>query len=192
MVNEWWSTSCVCLEVSRVCIASWGFEVRKSASLASAALAVSLSIVGTPTAHADHNPGLPEEGRPGLVITDVQRATVGEKVRATGPGLRFRASDAFDLVTLEAVFQAGSSAGWHTHPGPVFVLVRSGTLTVWDENCETRTYGAGEGFVERGPHHSMLVKNEGAEDSEIYATLVVPVGADPLSIPAPHLCGIEE
>ncbi len=39
---------------------------------------------------------------------------------------------------------------WHTHPGPVVVTVRSGSLTYPDAGpnaCRNRTYTAGQGFV---------------------------------------------
>jgi quercetin dioxygenase-like cupin family protein len=69
-----------------------------------------------------------------------------------------------------------AAVGWHTHPGPVFVVIRSGTLSVWDEDCAKTTYAAGSVLFENGPGHSMLVKNESATvDATLYATFVVPV-----------------
>ena len=45
---------------------------------------------------------------------------------------------------------------WHTHPGPVVVTVRSGSLTYQDAGpnaCRDRMYTAGEGFVDPGFGH---------------------------------------
>jgi quercetin dioxygenase-like cupin family protein len=82
-----------------------------------------------------------------------------------------------DVVTAQVTFRmVAAAAGWHTHPGPVFVVIRSGTLSVWDEDCAKTTYAAGSVLFENGPGHSMLVKNESATvDATLYATFVVPV-----------------
>src|SRR5580693_849259 len=33
-----------------------------------------------------------------------------------------------DVLQAELVFQPGGSVGWHIHPGPVVVVIKSGTL----------------------------------------------------------------
>ena len=151
------------------------------------ALLGSLLVTASGVAEADHAPA-------GLVVTDLERGTLARGVRSTVGGITVRTRGPADIVTVEGTFQrGGGSAGWHSHPGPVFVIVRSGTLTVWDENCRGRRYSQGDAFFEEGPHHSMLVKNESpTEDVEFYATFIVPVGANPLTVPNPHRCGLEE
>lgn len=69
--------------------------------------------------------------------------------------------------------------GWHEHAGPVFVMVLSGTLTVYqakDEDCEGKQYPAGTGFVEPGGvvHDA---RNEGTVPVDIYDTVVLPPGS---------------
>ena len=84
---------------------------------------------------------------------------------------------------------------FHTssHPGAVFVVVRTGTLTVWDEDCVMNEYSQGETFFEAGPDHPMLVKNVGATDVTLYVTYLVPEGtpATGLRIPQPDRCGVQ-
>lgn len=146
------------------------------------AVVASLMLVGTTLAR--HVPV-------GLVIDSVTRGTLAEEVDFKLGGIEVETGGAVDVVVVEATFlKNGGSAGWHVHPGAVFVVIRSGTLSVWDEHCNKTTYSPGETFFEAGPRHSMLVKNQGTEDATVYATFVVPVGATPLSVPARHRCGV--
>ncbi len=72
-----------------------------------------------------------------------------------------------------------------------FVVIQSGELSVWNEDCEKETYGVGETFFEYGPEMSMLVKNESASTpAVVIGTFIVPVGATPLTITTAHLCGL--
>ncbi len=150
------------------------------------ALVASLAIAGSVL--AVHAPG-------GVVITDIQRGTLAMAVDSHNlgqGGVNVKTRGPVDVVTAEITFPAGVSAGWHTHPGPVFVVMRTGTLSVWDENCVKTTYSAGSVLFEPGPKHSMLVKNESATVAvTTYATFVVPVGAAPLTITTEHRCGID-
>jgi quercetin dioxygenase-like cupin family protein len=71
----------------------------------------------------------------------------------------------------------GGYSGWHSHPGPVFVLIPSGTATLYNATEWTVTeYPAGTGFVETAGHVDNLV-NEGATDLEFIAIFLVPKGA---------------
>jgi len=90
-----------------------------------------------------------------------------------------------------------ASAGWHNHPGPVFVIVTSGRLSVWTASCVKHEYyqGGPEGaaFFEPGPESSLLVKNESATIAvQVKATFIVPPGTTALRTGTAHLCGIAE
>ena len=124
---------------------------------------------------------------PVLGVTSVihARGTIDEmKVRVDGT--KVKTKESMDVVTQQLVFaRNGGTAGWHSHPGIVLVVVKSGSLTVYDESCARRVYGAGQGFVEPGPAHTRLVRNEGSVDSEVWATYVVPPGTTALRIDRP-------
>src|SRR5688572_24085199 len=49
----------------------------------------------------------------------------------------------------------GGYFGWHTHPGPVFVMITAGTLTLYHADDPTTgvDYYAGSGFVDQGGGH---------------------------------------
>jgi quercetin dioxygenase-like cupin family protein len=147
-------------------------------------LAVAASIAVAGSVWATHAPG-------GVVITDSARGTLDGKVKVNVDDVKIQTKDDVDVVTAEVTFAPGGSAGWHIHPGPVFVVIRTGQLSVWTEDCQMETYGPGETFFEFGPEMSMLVKNESASvPATVYGTFIVPVGAAPLTIPTEHLCGL--
>jgi hypothetical protein len=74
---------------------------------------------------------------------------------------------------------AGGHTGWHTHPGPVFVLVAAGgtfpagdpdagaTFVLYDDECTKRTYTVGEVAVDPGQGHVHI--GRGAPNTKVYA-----------------------
>ena len=158
--------------------------MRRSLWLTLLGVAVLLAVTGSALAH--HAPG-------GLTVVVLARGTLAEKVKVNVGDVKIKTKDAVEVVTLQATFASGGgSAGWHVHPGPGFVVVKSGEISVWNEDCEKTIYRAGETFFEAGPKSSNLVKNEDPDtDAVVVGTFFVPVGAVPMTIPTEHLCGIE-
>ena len=63
------------------------------------------------------------------------------------------------LVTVTAgTYEEGHSSGWHVHPGLHSVVVLTGSLTVYDEGCQRRHFGAGDVYL--GGDRPHLVRNE--------------------------------
>jgi quercetin dioxygenase-like cupin family protein len=163
--------------------------MRRSWLFALLALAVSFAIVGTVLAThlpTNHN-----------ITTVLARGTVTQKVKYNVDDIKVQTKAPVDVVTANVTFGPLASAGWHSHPGPVFVVVESGTLSVWDDACVKHQYyqGGPEGaaFFEPGPAASLLVKNESTStEVHVYATFIVPVGTTALRIGTAHLCGIDE
>jgi len=86
---------------------------------------------------------------------------------------------ATDVLQAELIFQPGGSAGWHIHPGPVVVVVKSGKLTEIHYNGCTTVHDAGSAFFEQpGEVHNVV--NQGNVVTDIYATFLSPTGAQPL------------
>lgn len=72
-----------------------------------------------------------------------------------GPGLRLelKTNMATDFTMSTVVVTPGGNVGWHTHTGPVFINIRSGTLTLLDYHdgaCERRDVGPGLTILEQG------------------------------------------
>ena len=66
---------------------------------------------------------------------------------------------------------------WHTHPGPVFVTVAEGSLTLEtakESSCVRRVIPAGEGFFDGGDTHRVVA---GADGAAVYATYLLPKGS---------------
>jgi quercetin dioxygenase-like cupin family protein len=72
------------------------------------------------------------------------------------------------------------TTGWHSHPGPVVVLITAGEMSFYDSDdptCTVRTYTAGQAFVDSGQGHIHTARNEGSVNLELWATYFdVPVG----------------
>src|SRR6185503_2393094 len=94
----------------------------------------------------------------GISFTAVGRATLPEfdvkrKDKPLDWELRLEAPQPIDVATQIVTFMPGGHSGWHTHPGPVFFTVRTGTLTVYegdDPTCTPHVFTAGTGAVEGG------------------------------------------
>jgi quercetin dioxygenase-like cupin family protein len=86
---------------------------------------------------------------------------------------------ASDLHVLSNTIAPGGSFGWHSHPGPSFVIVKSGTATVYlgaDPTCHPHRIRAGRGFVDKGLQvHS--VRNEGTVKLVTVVVSFTPRGA---------------
>jgi len=96
--------------------------------------------------------------------------------------------------TLQAllVFQPGAETGWHIHPGPVVVVVKSGALTETHSNGCTTVHPTGSAFFESaGEVHNATNRTNGV--AEVFATFMSPSGAPPLiSVPDPkRVCRAE-
>ena len=77
------------------------------------------------------------------------------------------------LVSVE--IPVGGREGRHTHPGPLFVYVQEGAITLDYEGQPTRTYKAGDTFfVEPGKIHEGI--NNGNVAARAIATFITPKG----------------
>ena len=98
---------------------------------------------------------------------------------------------ASDLYVLQNTIQPGATFGWHSHPGPSLVIVKSGTATFYmadDPTCTPQVVSAGSGFVDNG-HDTHVVRNEGSVDLVTVVVSLVPAGfARRIDEPAPANC----
>jgi quercetin dioxygenase-like cupin family protein len=59
--------------------------------------------------------------------------------------------NAADTVMQQIQFGPDAITGWHSHPGPAIILIKSGQLTFYSEDdrkCKGRTLSAGQAFIE--------------------------------------------
>ena len=113
------------------------------------------------------------------------RGTVAQAGHVRVAGIKLATRGPIDVATVHVSFQPGGSTGWHVHPGPALVTVKTGQLTLHRaKGCRTRTFAAGQTFLELGPRDVNLTANETGAVTETVVTFLVPVGA-PLTVDAP-------
>jgi quercetin dioxygenase-like cupin family protein len=130
----------------------------------------------------------------GVTPTLLARGTYDSfKVRSYphGPGdFKAEAKAATDIVVRRHDYEPGSSTGWHTHPGPVFVTVIEGQVTFYeydDKTCTPTVVSAGEGYVDTGRGH--IGRNETGQPATDMTVIIAPVGGSfrgELDAPGPH------
>jgi mannose-6-phosphate isomerase-like protein (cupin superfamily) len=82
-----------------------------------------------------------------------------------------------DFYVVENTVTPGGFSGWHTHPGPSLVTVKSGTATFYDADdptCTPHVHATGSGFVDRGDGHVHMVRNEGDIDLVLITVQLFP------------------
>jgi quercetin dioxygenase-like cupin family protein len=106
---------------------------------------------------------------------------------------RINTKGASDLYVLQNTIAPGGTFGWHSHPGPSLVIVKSGTATFYlasDPSCAPHVVPTGQGFVDNG-HDTHVVRNEGTVDLVTVVVSFVPSGfARRIDEPAPANCHI--
>jgi quercetin dioxygenase-like cupin family protein len=84
-----------------------------------------------------------------------------------------------DLHVVEVTIQPGGYLGWHSHPGPRFLIVKSGTATNYmadDPTCTPQVLPAGSSLFEAaGDVHDL--RNEGSEPLVYVTVQLVAAGA---------------
>jgi quercetin dioxygenase-like cupin family protein len=99
-------------------------------------------------------------------------------------------NDAQETVVQQVTLAPGGTTGWHSHPGPTVVLIKSGQMSFYDSEDPTHTarvYSAGQSFIDRGQGHVHTARNEGNVNLEIWAIYfdVPPGGAFRIDAPQP-------
>jgi quercetin dioxygenase-like cupin family protein len=117
------------------------------------------------------------------------------KFKITGHGQQvIHVDNAGDTVVQQIVIAPGGTFGWHSHPGPVVVVVKSGELSFYeadDPTCTPRIYVAGQVFVDKGQGHVHFARNSSTSANlELWATYFdVPPGVAPrVDAPDPGNC----
>jgi quercetin dioxygenase-like cupin family protein len=78
------------------------------------------------------------------------------------------------IATQTITFAPGGQSGWHSHPGPVFISVREGTMTFYEEDCSATVRTAGEGFLDTGSHPHLARNESGAPATNVVTYFAPP------------------
>ena len=157
------------------------------------ALAVIVGLVGL-AAYATNVPATPATA-PGFSGTTLAKARYGEifsHVHTTPASWQelIQTKGESDLYVQQNTWDPSlcggctPGTGWHTHPGPSFVVVTQGSVTVYDGDdptCAPQVYTANtatNAFVDAGGGHVHLIRNETGSVAKTIAVQLIPAGAD--------------
>ena len=128
-------------------------------------------------------------------VPEAQRAVFDEISINSHVGhhhVKIKTKESSDVYFSRITVPPGGFSGWHTHPGPSLVAVKSGTTTVYsgdDPTCTGVPFAAGTGWIDEGGGHVHNVRNEGTVTLEELVFQVIPVGADRrIDAPDPGFC----
>ena len=106
--------------------------------------------------------------------------------------MELRTKGQSDVFVTENHIAPGGTFGWHSHPGPSVVIVKSGVITFYeadDPTCSPTTYRAGDSFVDEG-NVVHVGRNEGTVELVVVTVRFVPHGAAPrIDQSPPGTCG---
>ena len=119
----------------------------------------------------------------GFTATNIVGATVFTDIATKAETDDWKAEIKFkgptDVYVTHIRLVPGAHGGWHSHPGPSFISVKSGTATLYDDCIDPTIpydFPAGTAFVEDAGCVHLLV-NEGDVDCEVVVIQFVPRGA---------------
>ena len=82
-----------------------------------------------------------------------------------------------DIVVRQHDYGPGSTTGWHSHPGTVYITVTQGQLTFYhydDPTCTPHVVTAGHGYVDTG--HGHIGRNETDQPAQDVSVIIAPEG----------------
>src|SRR5262245_25205056 len=122
---------------------------------------------------------------PGLLVTATTpvRGKIAKPFEANVKGVvKLKTKGPIEVADQVLTLQPGGHTGWHSHPGPVLVVIKSGTFTLYngyDKDCEGQVFEAGSAFVDPSNGYIYIGRNEGTTPVELPATYLLPLGAGP-------------
>jgi quercetin dioxygenase-like cupin family protein len=106
------------------------------------------------------------------------QGTITDRVNVHSQDVKLQIKDPTDAWMVTQSWDPGGYSGWHSHPGPVIFVLKTGEVTIYDQHCNPRVLEAGEAFVET-PNELMNVRNEGTERATAHLTVLSPAGELP-------------
>ncbi len=138
----------------------------------------------------------PPSGFQGNVLGPAPLGPLDVRVHASPPRrwrIKLRTHGLSDMYVADNLISPGGDSGWHHHPGPSLIFVKSGSVTDYessDPRCRGRTYGAGSAFLDSGTDVHLL-RNNGSTSAETIAFQLVPHGVmRRIDAPEPANCHV--
>jgi quercetin dioxygenase-like cupin family protein len=118
----------------------------------------------------------------GFTSTPIGRGNLGtfhSQSHANGYQVALESHNNTDIAVANVTITPAGHSGWHSHPGPVIVVVKTGTVTFYhgnDPTCTGTVHPAGTVFIEEGGDVG-IARNEGAVEVNNVVTFFVPAGS---------------
>lgn len=118
------------------------------------------ALVQSEGAVADHTP---------VHVDILSKVTVDDRIKVN-------TKDPSEVTTYRITLQPGASTPWHYHPGPHVVSIGAGAVTVYEADCSTTAYPAGQGFFDPGEsfpdarQHLHVARNDGTVPAVLLVT----------------------
>ena len=137
-------------------------------------LAVLIAFAAIPTAAV----GLASATSPPAVhpVAHVLGAQLPDDTKTNADGVKLQTKVRTDVSVLTLTVDPGATTGWHSQPGLAIIAVREGTGKLYFADCSSRTYGAGEAFVEAGNDAPTAFTNESTSPVVLTVTFIAPDG----------------
>jgi quercetin dioxygenase-like cupin family protein len=126
----------------------------------------------------------------GVTSTTLGQASLGPiktKAKSGDWQIKIKTEGQSNVTVVENRVAPGGHFGWHSHPGPSLVIVKSGTSTFYrgdDPTCTPQVYPAGSAYVDPGGTVH-IARNEGTVELVLIVTRLIPEGA-PARIDQPN------
>ncbi len=140
----------------------------------------------------------PAQGFSGATLAKATFGDIHSRVHTKDPQFwheTIKTKGSSDLYVQDNTWQPGGSTGWHTHPGPSFVIVTQGSVTVYDGDdptCAAHIYTANtanNSFIDSGDGHVHIIRNETNAVAKTIAVQLIPAGSmRRIDAPAPGNC----
>ena len=140
---------------------------RKSILVAAIGLAT-LAISGVTASATPGNGGF----HPGL---QTRGTLLDQDVHLNADAIKFQTKDATDVVVQEIKQDVGGDSGWHSHPGFVVGIVKSGSVSI-TVGCVTTLYVVGQTFLETGNVPTIARNASSTDGLVVEVTYFVPKG----------------
>jgi quercetin dioxygenase-like cupin family protein len=104
-----------------------------------------------------------------------------------GSEVELKTKGPIDVAVQRIAVDPGETFGWHSHPGPTIVTVKSGTLTLYHaEDCTNGIdYTAGQSFSNLPDEIHLARNNSTTQELVIFASYFVPSSTGGLRIDQP-------
>ena len=90
------------------------------------------------------------------------------------------------VLIQDAAYAPGGYNGWHTHAGVLAITLVAGSIEWYDENCQTKTYKAGDTWTEGSKLHAFKVTS--TTNIHLLTTFIIAKGAPTRIDQSPPAC----